>query len=72
MQFLDKAPQNFDQDNAAYILTDAVFGGLGIVTSIIKTPSHKINPSGEYIDVKKVKNPNKARNFVFYANNNCF
>ena len=59
MQFPDNYPQQFHQGDSAYILTDTVFGGLGLVPLIVKTPSHKINPSGEYIE--KVKNPSIFR-----------
>lgn len=61
MQFPDNYPQHFYQDDSAYILTDAVFGGLGLVPSIFKTSSHKINPSDEYIYVEKVNNPSIFR-----------
>lgn len=50
-------PQNPRSDPLAYksILTNAVFGGLGLVPIILKSPPHEINPNGEYIDVEKVK-----------------
>lgn len=61
MQFPDRYPQHSHKDHSAYILTDAVFAGLGLVPFIMKTPHHEINPSGEDIYVEKVKSLNIFR-----------
>ncbi len=57
MNFSYNYSQHSHKNRSVYlsILTDAVFGGLGLVPLILEPRHHKNNPDGECLDVEQAK-----------------